>query len=147
MNDTSKNTYSKSNDFSPLTAVETNLRQPSFKPVLPTITTATQNGGSERRFVRPAWMIGSPECDWTEDADHENGQYFNKCVCCACDFIGHKQRHVCKRCHAVGEAYVAGMTAEERAEWEVNRDAAISEYLRANSAEQAQAAINAAETA
>ena len=77
-------------------------------------------------------MIGTPENDWPEDADHENGKYFNKCVCCACDFIGHKRRHVCKRCHAEGEAHIAAMASEERGAWEANRDAAIAEYLLAN---------------
>lgn len=89
-------------------------------------------GGSDQSLVRPAWMIGSPENDWPEDAVHENGQYFNKCVCCACDFIGHKRRHVCKRCHAKGEAHIATMTPEESAAWEANRDAAIAKYFRAN---------------
>ena len=40
-----------------------------------------------------------PDRDWTEDAEHENGMYFN--ICCQCEggFIGHKRRRVCKLCH------------------------------------------------
>lgn len=83
-----------------------------------------------RLFVRPAWMIGTPKDDWPEDAEHENGLYFNKCVCCACDFIGHKDRHQCHRCYDITEAHMASMTPEERAEHEAKRDAAIAEYLR-----------------
>lgn len=34
--------------------------------------------------------------DWTED---ENGNYHCQCVQCGHDFIGHKRRVVCRRCH------------------------------------------------
>lgn len=36
--------------------------------------------------------------DWTEDFDHENGNYM--CRCCVCEriFYGHKRRQTCKVC-------------------------------------------------
>lgn len=37
-------------------------------------------------------------CDWTEDFTHENGNYWNLCITCERQFIGHKRRHVCKLC-------------------------------------------------
>lgn len=43
----------------------------------------------------------NPECDWKEDAEHENGNYSRRCTCCGRDFIGHKWRVTCKVC--VGE--------------------------------------------
>lgn len=66
------------------------------------------------RLVRPAWMRGSEENDWTEDSDHENGNYFGKCSTCGCDFIGHKRRFICKKCKAEDDARWAAMTEEER---------------------------------
>lgn len=36
--------------------------------------------------------------DWDEDTAHENGNYQNHCTYCEHLFIGHKRRHVCKRC-------------------------------------------------
>ena len=53
-----------------------------------------QRGGN-----RPHWMTETLECDWPEDSAHENGNYFNKCVECGANFIGHKLRHVCRKCH------------------------------------------------
>lgn len=38
------------------------------------------------------------ECDWAEDASHENGNYNNVCVHCNRVFIGHKRRVCCKVC-------------------------------------------------
>lgn len=37
-------------------------------------------------------------CDWVEDFDHENGNYWNLCCECERQFIGHKRRVVCKLC-------------------------------------------------
>lgn len=36
--------------------------------------------------------------DWTEDADHENGNYSCWCTSCESAFIGHKRRTTCKLC-------------------------------------------------
>lgn len=38
------------------------------------------------------------ERDWTEDSQHENGNYTNTCSICNKGFIGHKRRVVCKLC-------------------------------------------------
>lgn len=35
---------------------------------------------------------------WLEDQGHENGDYFNKCIVCGEQFIGHKRRLVCRSC-------------------------------------------------
>lgn len=38
------------------------------------------------------------ECDWPEDASHENGGYQNQCHGCGLLFVGHKRRTICKVC-------------------------------------------------
>jgi hypothetical protein len=38
------------------------------------------------------------EGDWTEDFNHENGQYLCLCFKCGKNFIGHKRRVECKEC-------------------------------------------------
>lgn len=75
---------------------------------------------------RPAWMTGSLEHDWPEDASHENGNYFCKCSNCGCDFIGHKRRHTCKRCHVDLLAEYEAMKDEDKREWEAERMADIA---------------------
>lgn len=66
------------------------------------------------RIVRPLWMTGTEENDWMEDAGHENGQYFGKCLTCGADFIGHKRRHVCRKCQKVSDERWTAMTEMER---------------------------------
>ncbi|HSW83499.1 MAG TPA: hypothetical protein VLH12_08495 [Usitatibacter sp.] len=41
-----------------------------------------------------------PARDWTEDFEHENGNYYCSCVICGQEFFGHKRRVVCKVCAA-----------------------------------------------
>ena len=82
--------------------------------------------------VRPSWMTGTPECDWSEDSSHENGNYFNKCASCSYDFIGHKLRHVCRKCHYEAKAIYDAMTSEEQAEWDAKRVAEIRDYFKTN---------------
>lgn len=36
--------------------------------------------------------------NWTEDFDHENGQYMHICIDCTNEFHGHKRRVLCKLC-------------------------------------------------
>lgn len=36
--------------------------------------------------------------DWTEDFEHENGQYLCNCKKCGETFMGHKRRPLCKSC-------------------------------------------------
>lgn len=36
--------------------------------------------------------------DYPEDFEHENGNYFNTCCICKCNFRGHKRRGFCKKC-------------------------------------------------
>lgn len=94
----------------------------------PTTATPTDDvsGVDLPRFVRPAWMTGSPDCDWTEDSDHENGNYYNKCVGCHSDFIGHKRRHVCRKCVKESQAKYDAMTEEERSAFDAERLVAIT---------------------
>jgi len=47
------------------------------------------------RFFWSEAMLG---CDWEEDLQYENGNYFNACVVCGLQFVGHKRRAICKRC-------------------------------------------------
>lgn len=35
---------------------------------------------------------------WSEDFDHENGNYVNTCMFCKEEFRGHKRRVACKVC-------------------------------------------------
>ena len=77
-------------------------------------------------------MTGTSECDWPEDSEHENGNYFNKCVSCSADFIGHQRRHVCRKCHMEAKAIYKAMTPEEQAAWDAKRAAEIREYFMAN---------------
>ena len=50
--------------------------------------------------VIKAWntRISDMQEDWTEDFEHENGNYSHICWQCGKHFIGHKRRVVCKRC-------------------------------------------------
>jgi len=43
-------------------------------------------------------ILGSPERNWPEDFEHENGNYVNKCGGCGEYFKGHKRRVRCKLC-------------------------------------------------
>lgn len=38
------------------------------------------------------------DCDWTEDFEHENGNYLCHCSNCGGHFKGHKRRVICKLC-------------------------------------------------
>lgn len=79
--------------------------------------------------VRPAWMTGSTDCDWPEDSAHENGNYFNKCVSCDVDFVGHKLRHICRKCHYEAKARYDALTPEERAAFDEKRNAEIRAFF------------------
>jgi hypothetical protein len=37
---------------------------------------------------------------WSEDFEHENGNYFGTCATCGEEFLGHKRRTTCKLCAA-----------------------------------------------
>jgi hypothetical protein len=76
--------------------------------------------------MRPTFWTSSPECDWPEDASHENGNYFCKCCHCDSDFIGHKRRVICKKCHAELLADYEAMKEEDKREWEKQRMADIA---------------------
>ncbi len=63
-------------------------------------------------------MTGTEERDWKEDAPLENGNYLNRCIVpgCGADFVGHKRRHVCRRCYLSAKATYDRMTPEQPAE-------------------------------
>jgi len=67
--------------------------------------------------------------DWTEDAAHENGQYQNQCVTCKELFIGHKRRHVCKKCADEATAWWASLTPEQHAIETAKKEEAIREWF------------------
>lgn len=73
-----------------------------------------------------------PECDWPEDSDHESGIHFNKCISCEADFIGHKTRKVCRKCHYESKERYEAMTHEEKEEWDAERAEEIDQYFRDN---------------
>lgn len=80
------------------------------------------------RLVRPSWMVGGPECDWHEDAPYENGNYYNKCFTCQADFIGHKRRCWCRKCHLEMTSNYGAMTPEEKAAHDAKVAAAIKDF-------------------
>ena len=55
---------------------------------------------------------------WPEDYPHENGKYSGKCVHCKTDFLGHKRRPSCKKCHL-------GHLEKRQAELEAKIDAVV----------------------
>jgi hypothetical protein len=85
--------------------------------------------------LKQAKLMGDPGCDWHEDTTHENGNYFCKCVECKSDFVGHKRRHFCRKCHYESKARYDAMTPEEREVFDERRNAEIVEFFRASSLE------------
>ena len=84
------------------------------------------------RLVRPLWMTSDPACDWIEDAGHENGQYFCQCIPCRADFLGHKRRHVCRKCYMANKAAINAMSEESRDEYYARRNAELRGWSRTN---------------
>lgn len=77
-----------------------------------------------KAFQRPSvartpGMTGSAENDWLDDAHLENGNYFNRCVHCGADFIGHKHRVSCRCCNATRPKpdYAAYRPFDGKAQW------------------------------
>jgi hypothetical protein len=44
------------------------------------------------------FIIDYLDIDYDEDKDDENGMYYHTCPLCEKNFIGHKNRIVCKKC-------------------------------------------------
>jgi hypothetical protein len=89
------------------------------------------------RLVRPPWFKGDASCDWHEDAGHENGSYYCKCLDCDADFVGHKRRHICRKCHYEAKARYDALTPEERAAFDEKRNAEIRAFFdRTNDSDQ-----------
>jgi hypothetical protein len=55
------------------------------------------------------------ERSWSEDRDHENGNYTCKCMVCLREFTGYKRRTVCVACFAAPSGGGEAMTPLERA--------------------------------
>lgn len=83
-------------------------------------------------YGRPGWMSGSTENDWLEDSEHENGNYFNRCIGCDSDFVGHKRRNVCRKCVREAQERYEAMSDEERAEHDAAVYRAISDFWKSN---------------
>lgn len=47
--------------------------------------------------------------DWTEDFQHENGNYMNLCCRCNESFSGHKRRNICRICAGQSEKQPTGI--------------------------------------
>lgn len=67
---------------------------------------AVENGKLQQRIAELEQSLSkriAGECfcphSWPEDYPHENGKYLGKCVHCDADFLGHKRRPSCKKCH------------------------------------------------
>ena len=52
--------------------------------------------------------------DWPEDYGQENGNYFQKCLHCENNFIGHKRRLVCRKCDEIRQAKWKAMSQNEQ---------------------------------
>ncbi len=81
--------------------------------------------------ARPGWLwqAGSADRDWPDDADHENGNYQNKCLGCGEYFIGHKRRCFCRKCSDASKARWESLTPEQRAEEQRKADAELTAWL------------------
>jgi hypothetical protein len=100
------------------------------KSMKPSQDTDTQRAAVDHdRLVRPSWFKGDATCDWHEDAGHENGSYYCKCLDCDADFVGHKRRHICRKCHFEAKARYDALTPEERAAFDEKRNAEIRAYF------------------
>lgn len=84
------------------------------------------------RLVRPSWFKGDADCDWHEDDGHENGSYFCKCLECDADFVGHKRRHICRKCHYAAKARYDALSPAERQAFHEKRDAEIKAFFETN---------------
>ena len=89
---------------------------------------AAANGVGVHALVRPAWRKGREGADWAEDSSHENGNYFCKCLECGCDFIGHKRRHACRKCHYEAQAQYDAMSTEEQQAHDAKVAKAIQDF-------------------
>ena len=77
------------------------------------------------RLVRPYWFKGDAACDWHEDAGYENGSYHCKCFDCDADFVGHKRRLICRKCHYEAKDRYDALTPQERAAFDERRNQGI----------------------
>jgi hypothetical protein len=84
------------------------------------------------RLVRPSWFKGDAACDWHEDAGHKNGSYYCKCLDCDADFVGHKRRHICRKCHYDAKARYDALTPGDRAAFDEKRNAEIRTFFETN---------------
>ena len=76
-----------------------------------------------------ALATGSADRDWPEDADHENGNYSNKCLGCGEYFVGHKRRCFCRKCSDASKARWESLTPEQRADEQRKADAELTAWL------------------
>ena len=87
------------------------------------------SGDCVSRLVRPSWFKSEADCDWHEDAGHENGSYYCKCLVCDADFVGHKRRYVCRKCHYEAKARYDALSPKEQAAFDEKRNAEIREFF------------------
>lgn len=63
---------------------------------------------SQQAEPPPGWKLlkdtTHEERSYPDDAKHENGAYFNNCVTCLRQFVGHKRRGVCRACRSAQQA-------------------------------------------
>lgn len=70
-------------------------------------------------------MTGTSGNDWYEDFRHENGEYYNECVSCKLQFIGHKRRHTCRKCYMDAKAIYDALSPSEKLAYDEKRDKEI----------------------
>ena len=76
-----------------------------------------------------ALALCSADRSWPQDADHENGNYQNKCRGCGAYFIGHKRRCFCRKCSGASKARWESLTSEQRADEQRKADAELTAWL------------------
>lgn len=74
-------------------------------------------------------MFSAEPGDWEEDRDLENGNYMGRCLSCERQFIGHKDRWLCKTCDTENRERWERLSPEERSEWERRLLKEIEAYL------------------
>jgi hypothetical protein len=79
---------------------------------------------------------------WHPCYPHENGSYYCKCLDCDADFVGHKRRHICRKCHYEAKARYDALTPVERAACDEKRNAEIRSYFSQTNDERSAPAAN-----
>ena len=65
---------------------------------IPLVSLAPFSAGQMNEYPTLYKIFGNGSGDWSEDFEHENGDYNCQCIDCGQTFTGHKRRNICKVC-------------------------------------------------